>query len=241
MTVSSPTEPEALANGGRTVVVQAHHRALFAWSQYRARLPLAPRLITLDHHTDTSRPFRTLLRESHAETDHDRLRAGWLGEIDFRQPSTVVSAIDRLSNDEHIVTAIETDIISDAFVVAHNARDIMCRTVSKALKSYDVSREDCDKVIESRFLDELLASFSQALSTAGASALLDGSYILDIDLDYFNTFASVAPKDASALRALAKGAGLITIATEPEHVKVCALDEDLSSDFLLTRLLALLT
>lgn len=232
------------------VVVEDHHRALLAWSQYRSRLAAAPRLITLDHHTDTSRPFRHHLRTAYAPAEHERLRAAWLADIDFRHADTVVAAIGRLNNDEHIVTALATDIISSAFVVAHNAKDtdlptyrehkIMCRSASKNQDSYDVSREDCDKVAESRFLEEMLSSFREALATTTEPALLQGPYILDIDLDYFNTLASVAPQDATVLRDLATGAGLVTIATEPRHVKACALDPNLTSDDLLPKVLALL-
>ncbi|MDX2023326.1 MAG: UPF0489 family protein [Deltaproteobacteria bacterium] len=232
------------------VVVEAHHEALLAWSQYRSTLGRAPRLITLDHHTDTSRPFRNHLRDAYPAAEHDRLRAKWLSEIDHRQPASVTTAIDRLGNDEHIVAAIACDIIAAAFVVAHNAKDtdqrtyhdhkIMCRAVSKNLHSYDVSREDCDKVLESDFLDAVIASFSSALTECSEVPLLDEPYIFDIDLDYFNTFASVAPRDATSLRRVAGGAGLITIATEPAHVRACALDPSLQSDFLLGKLLALL-
>lgn len=231
-------------------IVVDHHKALLAWSQFRSRLTAAPRLITLDHHTDTSRPFRNHLRLVAETADHDRLRADWLSEIDFRQAETVVQAIGKLSNDEHIVTAIESDIVSSAFVVAHNAKDtdmqtylehrIMCRAVSQNQRSYEASREDCDKVIESRFLDESLRGFSQALAKLSEPGLFEAPYILDIDLDYFNTFASVAPQDATVLQRLARGAGLITIATEPAHVQACALDAPLTSDHLLTKLLALL-
>ena len=108
------------------------------------------------------------------------------------------------------------------------------------MQSYDVSREDCDKVAESVFLAEMVTSFSEALAKTAEPALLQEPYILDIDLDYFNTFASVAPMDATVLRQLANGAGLITIATEPKHVKACALDASLTSEHLLTKLLALL-
>jgi len=234
----------------KLVVVQAHHHVLPAWAQYRASLPGAPRLITLDHHTDTSRPFRNLLQAEHAAEKHEQLRTQWLTAIDFQKPETVTEAVRLLGNDEHIVTAIKADIISSAFVVAHNARDtdlptyrehkIMCRTVNMNLNSYDVSRADCDKVIDSRFLDEVCKGFTHALSEIHEAPLPGGPYILDIDLDYFNTFASVAPKDASVLRELARGAGLVTIATEPAHVQACRLDEALTDEFLLARLLTLL-
>lgn len=233
------------------VVVEDHHRVLLAWANHRAGLARAPRLITLDHHTDTSRPFRNHLRKSYPADEHERLRAAWLAEIDFRYPASVVAAIERLGNDEHIVTAIETDVISSAFVVAHNAKDtdlqtyrdhrIMCRAVSLNLQSYEVSRADCDKVIESRFLEEMVARFSEDLARAGEPPLLHEPYIFDIDLDYFNTFASVAPQDAATLRALAQGAGLITMAMEPRHVRTCAMDANLTSTYLLERLRALIT
>lgn len=233
------------------VVVDRHNKVLPAWADFRARLGEAPRLITLDHHTDTSKPFRNYLRRlGGVDRDQaDGLRRKMIADIDFTRPDSVCSAVEKLSNDEHIVTAIETGMISSAFVVAHNAMTtdlatyrthrIMCHSVDRTQKARRVAREDCDRVLESSFLNEVLVSFNALLAQADEPGLFDSPYILDIDLDYFTTWRSIAPHDANTIRTLVQGAGLITIATEPEYVKTCALDADLSSEAVLLRLEAL--
>ena len=85
-----------------------------------------------------------------------------------------------------------------------------------------------------------MAAFDDLLQAEGQAPLLAAPYILDIDLDYFNTFASTTPSDKSALQELAKGASLITIATEPGHVRACSLDGGLTSELLLPKVVELL-
>lgn len=219
--------------------VDSHHKVLKAWASYRARLNKAPRLITFDHHTDTSPPFRTFIKKNYSNNQNDQifenLQSQLLNQIDFKVPETVHQAIEKLNNDEHIVAAIKTDIISSAFVIAHNAADtgldvyekhkIACRTVHSH-----------DSILESTEISQNLAEFNRILKVNGACPLEAEPYILDIDLDCFNTFESIEPKDSLAFEKLIKNAGLITVATEPEYVKACALDKGLSSDFLLSTL-----
>jgi hypothetical protein len=234
------------------VIVDRHNKVLPAWAEFRARLSEAPRLITLDYHTDTSKPFRNYLKYVCRTPDDraDKVRKAMISEVDFSRLDSVRRAVGKLGNDEHIVTAIEADIISSAFVIAHNAmttdlatyRDhrIMCYSVDRTQRSRRVAREDCDRVLESPFLNEVIASFNALLLCASEPVLGDRPYILDIDLDYFTTWQSVVPHDASAIRELIRHAGLITIATEPDYVKTCALDRDLSSEALLSKLSTLL-
>jgi hypothetical protein len=222
-------------------IVDSHHKVLSAWAHYRATLVKAPRLLTLDHHTDTSEAFRNHTADA-AE------RASLISQIDFNQPASVEEAISRLSHDEHIVAAIKSDIISSAFVIAHKARDtdieiyrehkIVCCSVNAA--SSRVLRSDCDRVLESEFLNERIVYFNAILDEAKEVHLLKESYILDIDLDFLNTLKAAIPEDISTLQRLARGAGLITIATEADHVKHCALDLDLTSEILLGNLLKIL-
>lgn len=209
-------------------IVDSHNKVLKAWAECRAKLSAAPRLLTLDHHTDTSKPFRNFLK---GNPNEETLRTQWLSEIDFRNSASVDLAIQRLGNDEHIVAAIKSDIISSAFVIAHNAANtgldiyrehqIACRNVT-----------DPNSVLESQFLDNCISEFEKILS----APLLSQPYILDIDLDYFNTKKSVNPNDPRKTQSLFRGAALVTIATEPEYVKSCSLEPGLEAESLLSAL-----
>lgn len=231
------------------VIVESHHHVLRAWAAYRAQLPKAPRLFTLDHHTDTSAPFRTSLKNESPQV-RERVQRELLTQVDFLHPETVEAAIVKLDHDEHIVTAIKTDIIDSAFVIAQNAQDtdlntyrahrIICTAVDRKEPSHGLISSDCDVVLESSFLGERIDYFQSLLSSAVEAPLFAEPYILDIDLDYLNTLNSVVPKDARILQRLARNAGLITIAQESRHVRLCALEANVTSEYLLPRLVELL-
>lgn len=222
------------------VVVNDHHRVLVAWSQIRLKLSAAPRLITLDYHTDTSSPFRNYLKSNLNVIQDDLIK-----KINFKDLRSIEEAIELLSHDEHIVTAIKSDIISAAFIIAHNAIDtdletfknhkIMCCGLDSKSQN-KVSRNICDRVLETDFLKSKIESFDFMLQNLGHENLLGSSYILDIDLDYLNTFKSICPSDSSFFKKLVQNAKLITVATEEAHVKMCAWDKDLDSKFLLSSL-----
>lgn len=260
-------------------VVDSHHKVLQHWASCRRELGFAPKLLTLDHHTDTSKPFRraigrifTAQGEAATPEKFNNLQQDFLQQLDYRSESAVNSAISDLNNDEHIVAAIQTDIISLACVIAHSARatdlatfhehNIICSPVpdvkfneaevrdvdgfeASALEAQrpDMSARagktelDYDCVLETWFLQNKLDDFNEILNQASQPPLLEGHYILDIDLDYFNTFKSIEPKNSDLFRRLIDNASLVTIATEPDYVKACAVDKDLSSEYLLQKIL----
>lgn len=235
-------------------IVDSHNKVFQHWAELRNGLAAAPRLITLDHHTDTSRAFRRKIRQIVAEEnlqitaslfeDHQQV---FLKAVDFTDMSTVLEAQKNLNNDEHIVAAIQTDIISSACVIAHNAQDtdlatylqhkIICASVPDIPHDSEVSKPkpDCDIVLESGFLESCIHKFNLVLQEARETLLLDSPYIFDIDLDYLNTLKSVEPNCDLYLKELVTGASLVTIATEPEYVKACAVDEGLTSEWLLEK------
>lgn len=228
------------------VIVEHHHQVLESWAAYRKTLPKAPRLLTLDHHTDTSPPFRHYLNKNLPADLHEEMRQALLAEIDFKDKHSLTAATEKLSHDEHILTAIKTDIVSSAFVVAQNARDtdltvykqhrICCYSVGRNPSQLRATIDECDNVLESSFLSSALTFFQQMCAQVEEN-FLEGEYILDIDLDYFNTKKSINPTESGVFRKLIQGAGLITVATEKNHVSICAREPGLTSEDLLESLL----
>lgn len=67
------------------------------------------------------------------------------------------------------------------------------------------------------------------------------NFILDIDLDYFNTRRSIEPTSSAQIRNLIRQAKMITIATEDDFVLSCQMDgENLSATYLLDKLIAII-
>jgi hypothetical protein len=227
-------------------VVKSHHQVLSLWAEYRRQRSRAPLLITLDHHTDTSMPFRNYLGKKfpNNKIQQDKERKNILEKISFLEPQSVKEAEGLLSHDEHILTALGCDILSGAFVVAQNARDtdlevyqqhkVCCYSVARSGSVATIS--ECHRVLESDFLNMAIEHFNGVRKQNSELELLSQDYILDVDLDYFNTLRGVKPEDAEVYLRLLKGAGLVTVATEPEHVTLCAREVDVTSEKLLESL-----
>ena len=157
--------------------------------------------------------------------------------------------METLGNDEHVVAAIGADIIRSAFVIAHNAADtgqdtclehkIICRGVDECRRGGRVWPRP-DNVLETAFLAGRLQDFDNILQALNEPLLRDAPFILDVDLDYFNTLRSVRPEAAGLIRALAQEAVLVTVATEPEFVAHCAVEPGVTWTRLLADLRTLL-
>jgi hypothetical protein len=90
-----------------------------------------------------------------------------------------------------------------------------------------------DSALESQFLNDRIELIESICSSANVPTLFERPFILDLDLDYFNTRKSVAPADPSTFYDLIRRAEIITVARESSCVELCSLDgEELNSQFL---------
>jgi hypothetical protein len=95
--------------------------------------------------------------------------------------------------------------------------------------------------LESLFIADRIELVNSICSTAGRKTLFQRPYILDVDLDYFNTKKAIAPSDAAAFHGLIRGASIITIALESSCVESLQLpNEGLTSTFLKDELIRLI-
>jgi len=111
--------------GGKSIfVVEDHHHVLLPWAFLRQQFDRPPNLITVDHHTDTHEPF---LHYRHFQSvnvtlpvddaKRNAMLAPMLAEVDWRSERSIVEAISKLKNDEHISTATLTGILNWAFCI----------------------------------------------------------------------------------------------------------------------------
>lgn len=244
--------------GGKDVyIVEAHHHVLQGWAEVRRNQASAPALLTLDHHTDTHEPF---LRHSYWETQHplkdtteERLAmvSTLIRAIDWANDDTVEEAIGKLKHDEHIRTAIQADILARAFVVNFkdenhaDAAGHVYATCSgcdglgctKPIHDDDCEQARIDQLLESRHLDHELGQLNAMAQEGGEPGVEAAPYILDIDLDYFNSDKAIEPDDPSTFYRLVRGALAITIATEPGCVlELRVPGSNITADSLLARM-----
>ncbi|MBM0105830.1 UPF0489 family protein [Steroidobacter sp. S1-65] len=272
-------------------ITESHHHVLTGWARLRRDLVQAPRLLTLDYHTDTKPAYFGYA------TDNQKPDRPWrdiadehVAALDFRNECAVTTAISKLRYDEHIDAAIRAGILDLAFVAAHQdgghiqsneqiALDakrektfvtpqgeeitvllprreiapppftyslpqsrivILPKTaLDSALKGDERDRAYRDSAIETDSLDQRLALIDEIVTSVAAPGLFDQPFILDIDLDYFNTRKSIAPRDTSTFYRLIRQAAIITIARESTCVATCQIEEGegLDSDFLESALL----
>jgi hypothetical protein len=105
----------------------------------------------------------------------------------------------------------------------------------------DCHRDDCcrlqaDQAIESIMLDRLIQNANSMAQSVNIDSIVQSPYVLDLDLDYFRTVKSLFPDDSVVFYRLIRNAVGITIATEPNYVKLTRLDEDLTSECALKKI-----
>lgn len=94
-----------------------------------------------------------------------------------------------------------------------------------------------DRAIEDAHISIKLGELRQMSHTSGLPWIESNSYILDIDLDYFNTWKSINPDACSNFYQLIRNSSGITIARESDCVDMLKIEgEQITSDMLLSRM-----
>lgn len=106
-------------NGKKVYVVEEHQHVLEAWSEYRRDVNDPPILFSLDHHTDTNSAFLSFSRNSDSTTANSEIARDLVESINFRNQDSIIGAIEKLRNDEHIDAAINSNVINKAFLVTY--------------------------------------------------------------------------------------------------------------------------
>lgn len=137
---------EKVIGGKKVYLVDAHHHVLIPWARHRGRPGKLRCVISLDEHPDALQPFQRYCNKEpdeptsgvgRAPDDIRKLRHQCLAQLDPRDESSIVSAIERLCNDEHVQTAAATRIISAAFVISRQATTDNPRSFEEELQGKD--------------------------------------------------------------------------------------------------------
>jgi hypothetical protein len=96
-------------------------------------------------------------------------------------------------------------------------------------------RPFANQAVESIMLTALITRANSMAGSAGVADITSSDFVLDIDLDYFRTIDSLSPSDRTIFHDLIRKAVAVTIATEPLFVEELKLDDHLTSDYALTR------
>ena len=111
-------------------------------------------------------------------------------------------------------------------------------TCVKKTHDEECDKKNADKAIESYNLSRCFSYINQMSITSGIGCLKNTPFILDIDLDYFNTEKSIHPDDISFFYNLIRNSIGITIAKESVCVNMLKKEgENINSDLLLESLL----
>jgi len=127
--------------------------------------------------------------------------------------------------------------IGKNYILPENKIIELDNDIFNILEIYD-ERLQKDLVIDDKVLSYKISKIMNInCSIFGSNYDFLNNFILDIDLDYFNTLNAINPEEKNIFYSLIYKAKAITIAKESYFVNDLKLDKTLSVDFLLERLL----
>jgi hypothetical protein len=206
---------------------------------------------------------RKLSNNSHNDTTYEqKIDIARKKCCKIKNENDIKEIITDLKNDEHIDFAIRAKIISHAYIISHSTYgQYVIKPIEKkekigiikyelpenkiieldnehveslSIKNYEDLNRYC---ISNENLLRRLEKIEQINKSifGGAYDFLN-NFILDIDLDYFNTHASLEPSNISVFYNLIRKSQAITIAQESEYVHFLKIDDGITSNYILAKL-----
>ncbi len=207
-------------NGLPVYVVEKHQSALAAWAEEKRNCEAPMMLVTFDFHTDFHPP-----------------PSGIAESLDVNNDASIIETVSQIRHDQHIQTALKASILEHAFIISPSASHdkpsngapaedgiyhpgygcyVGCNTRPH---NDNCVLQTADQALDSQLLDRLLAQLKTIYTSAG---LFDDIFaqplIVDIDLDYFLTTASLFPGDATTFHRILRSAKAVTIAIETNYL-----------------------
>jgi hypothetical protein len=253
-------------NGKNIYIVESHNQVLEAWETCKHL-----NVFSLDYHTDTKEAFHTYSywrADSEIKSGEQRnfeVRKQELTEMKMSQYQKKQSTIKKINNnlrhDEHIDFAVKTNMVNTAFILSKNKNPRSSNPrvyLADGPEPYKNQRiieyspscipscpkeshdEMCHRIRADYSLEDLVLQDAIDQAKFLIPSFFD-NFILDIDCDYFNTKKSLYPEDFTCFKSLIRQSEFITIALEPECVKICRLrDSNLTSKIILEGLISLI-
>lgn len=252
--------------GKEIYIVQSHNQVLEAWEKSPGL-----NVFTLDFHTDTKRAFSNYsfwradseFKAGRCSNTDKRVQELCEEKIsDYLKKKLSIKQInDNLKHDEHLDFAVSTELVDMVFVLATSRNStssnpnvyiinndssfgnqkilqyspLCVPECTRTIHDSHCNRLRADSSIENSFLEDAVAEAKKY------NAAFFDNYILDIDCDYFNTDRSLYPGKIDVFKSLIKESRFITIALEPECVKICRQKgHGVSSDIIVERLLSII-
>lgn len=220
-------------------ICENHHHVLLPWARIK-RVNKELNLLTFDHHTDTHDAFLDYLYY-HKEESLENL----ISKLDYKNDLSILNAIKKLKNDEHIDTAIKCNIFNKAFVISYDGsfdkpssnefNEIFSNVYTKAqyllgeislpkIQTYPdaaiftIGTSGCldnDNCLSDDFISHML----EKIRIMSNIDVIETKYVLDVDLDYFHSYESLKQDNLDLFKNLISQSAAITIATEPIYAR----------------------
>ncbi len=192
--------------GKYIAIVDRHQYAMLIWTWASNINQNSYELVSIDYHPDTNPPFyqKIMLKCINDNKEDDEEYFDYLLDLELKKVNrydykNLISKVDELNNDEHINLAMRLDVLNDYHMI-----NCMDEHKYKTGKHY---------LLEGNHFGSLE---NDMFNSVGFS-IPNKSYILDIDLDYFNRLDNFNIKDDSIFKSLVMGADIITVARSTKY------------------------